>query len=81
MEAQTFTDPGVQAALGNTILLQADVTDYNDQHKALMARFNLLGPPAILFFNMNSEEVQAQRVIGFVDVPDFKQTVNQALDS
>ena len=81
MEAETFTDRGVQAALHNVILLQADVTDYNDQHKALMARFNLLGPPAILFFNLKSEEIRVQRVIGFVDGADFKQTVNKALDS
>ncbi len=81
LESETFTKPGVQVALKNTVLLQADVTAYGDEDKALLARYQLQGPPAILFFNLSGEEVRARRVIGFMDEVDFRRTVGQALKS
>ncbi|OYV17201.1 MAG: thiol:disulfide interchange protein DsbD, partial [Methylococcaceae bacterium NSP1-1] len=56
MEAYTFTDPKVKQALTGFVLLQADVTKNSDDDKALLAKFNLIGPPAILFFGADSQE-------------------------
>jgi thiol:disulfide interchange protein DsbD len=70
MESYTFTDNNVKQALSNFILLQADVTANNAEDKALLARFNLIGPPAILFFN-NTKEQSNQRVIGYQDASQF----------
>src|SRR3546814_3170764 len=39
MEAYTFTDPGVQAALADFVLLKADVTANDEIDQALMQRF------------------------------------------
>ena len=36
MEHKTFTQPEVQAALKNVVLLQADVTENDDEDKALL---------------------------------------------
>ena len=49
MERFTFSDPQVQAALSNVLLLQTDVTANDTLDRALLAEFDLFGPPAIQF--------------------------------
>lgn len=71
MEAFTFTDTAVQNALNNVLLLQADVTENNDDDRALLNSFSLIGPPAILFFDLNSNELNANRVIGYMPADEF----------
>ena len=56
MEKYTFTDAQVQAALANAVLLQADVTANDEQDKALLARFEIFGPPTIAFFDGDGVE-------------------------
>jgi thiol:disulfide interchange protein DsbD len=77
MEAYTFTDPKVKQALANFVLLQADVTENSEDDKALLARFNLIGPPAILFFGADNQESAAHRVIGYQDAETFIKTLQQ----
>ena len=71
MERDTFSDPAVQAALADAVLVQADVTVYDDADRALLERFGLFGPPAILFFSADGRELRNLRVIGFMDARDF----------
>ncbi len=71
MERDTFSDPAVQAALAGAVLVQADVTVYDDADRALLERFGLFGPPAILFFSADGRELRSLRVIGFMDARDF----------
>jgi thiol:disulfide interchange protein DsbD len=71
MEAYTFTDPKVKSALAGTVLLRADVTRNSEEDKALLARFNLIGPPAILFFGEGGREQSSLRVIGYQDSETF----------
>jgi thiol:disulfide interchange protein DsbD len=71
MEAYTFSDPEVQKALVNFVLLQADVTQMNDDDKALLEKFKLIGPPAILFFDTKKHEHKAMRVVGYLDSEQF----------
>jgi thiol:disulfide interchange protein DsbD len=78
MERYTFTDPDVKAALANTMLLQTDVTANDDEDKALLERFGLFGPPAILFFAPNGEELRNLRVVGFMNAPRFREIVEKA---
>ncbi|MEQ1543710.1 protein-disulfide reductase DsbD [Methyloglobulus sp.] len=77
MEAYTFTDTNVKQALAGFVLLQADVTKQTDADKALLTKFNLIGPPAILFFNGSPEENKALRVIGYQDAKTFSKTLQQ----
>ncbi|PKA29541.1 protein-disulfide reductase DsbD [Cedecea lapagei] len=70
-EKYTFSDPQVQNALKNTVLLQANVTANNAQDKALLKQLNVLGLPTILFFNEQGEEQPAGRVTGFMDAAAF----------
>jgi thiol:disulfide interchange protein DsbD len=77
MEAYTFTDPKVKQALADFVLLQADVTENSDQDQALLAKFQLIGPPAILFFGPDQLERAAQRVIGYQDSGAFIETLGR----
>ncbi|MBV1875241.1 MAG: protein-disulfide reductase DsbD [Cycloclasticus sp.] len=71
MEAFTFSDPTVQEASKNIVLLQADVTKNDDADRALLNTFSLIGPPAILFFDLNSAEIKQNRVVGYMEPADF----------
>jgi len=78
MEDSTFPDPGVQAALANTTLLQADVTANDAQDLALLNNFGLFAPPAILFFDSAGNELRNSRLVGFLDAEQFLQHVRNA---
>ena len=65
MEHYTLSNPEVKQALADFALLQIDITKNNAEDKALLKAFNLIGPPAILFFNLNQQEQTNARVIGF----------------
>lgn len=76
MERYTFPHPEVQSALADVRLLKADVTANDDIDQALMQRFGIIGPPAILFF-VNGKEQPAHRLVGFVRAGDFVQHIQQ----
>ncbi|TCP14619.1 thiol:disulfide interchange protein DsbD [Crenobacter luteus] len=69
LEAGTFTDPAVAAAMRRYTLLRADVTANKAAHQALMKRFGLFGPPGLILFDPQGRE--ADRVIGFVEADAF----------
>lgn len=71
-EKYTFSDPQVQQALQNTVLLQADVTANSAQDVALLKHLQVLGLPTILFFDENGNEQPALRVTGFKDAAAFR---------
>ena len=75
MEKLTFTNPQVKAKLDNMLLLQVDVTANNADDKALLKRFNLFGPPGIIFFNPLGLEIADGRVVGFQDADKFLQSL------
>ncbi|WP_436873998.1 protein-disulfide reductase DsbD [Kosakonia sacchari] len=70
-EKYTFSDARVQAALKDTVLLQANVTANNAQDAALLRQLNVLGLPTILFFDAQGREQPAARVTGFMDAAAF----------
>ena len=72
MEKLTFSDAKVKTALANAVLLQADVTANNDDDQALLKRFNLFGPPGIIFYDKTGKQL-ATRVIGYKNTDDFIQ--------
>jgi thiol:disulfide interchange protein DsbD len=79
MEHNTFPDPAVQQAVAGAVLLQADVTRNTAADKALLKRFGLIGPPAILFFAKDGVEVRASRVVGYKPPAEFAPLARQAL--
>jgi len=78
MEAYTFTDAGVQAALANTVVLQADVTANDEADQALLNRFGVFGPPTIIFFGTDGQQRHGYEVVGYMKATDFIDHLNQA---
>jgi len=79
MEHNTFTVAEVQAALSNTVLLQADVTANDDDDQALLKHFGIFGPPTIAFYGTDGEEKRNFRVVGFMKAAEFAAVVRQAV--
>lgn len=78
MEHLTFSDEGVRARLAGAVLLQADVTANTPEHRALLKRFGLFGPPGIVFFDRQGREVEGTRVIGFEGPQAFIASLQRA---
>ena len=78
MEAFTFSDPRVKGKLAGMLLLQADVTANTAEHKALLRRFQLFGPPGIIFFDVQGREIEGVRVIGYQNAERFLRTLERA---
>ncbi len=78
MEAFTFTDTQVQAALSNTVWLQADVTANDAEDKALLERFGVFGPPTIIFFGSDGQQRHGYEVVGYMKAETFAAHVQKA---
>ncbi len=81
MEHTTFMDSTVITSLKDTVLLQADVTLNDDQDKALLKKFGLFGPPAILFFDKEGQENLPYRIVGEIKAKPFNDHIIQFLNT
>ena len=79
MEAFTFTDAEVQTELANTVWLQADVTANDEEDQELLARFDVFGPPTIIFFGADGLQRHGYEVVGYMPADDFAAHLRQAL--
>lgn len=79
MEKLTLRDSTIRRRLADVTWLQVDVTANTPADKALLKRFNLFGPPAILFFNAQGQEIKTARVIGYQNVEQFQRSIANAL--
>ena len=81
MEKYTFTDDSVKTALGNAVLLRADVTANDAVDQALLKHFGIFGPPTIAFYDAAGNEQRQFRVVGYMKAPTFADVVRQAFGS
>lgn len=79
MEKFTFSDPEVARRMQQMVLVQADVTANNAEHRALLKRFRLFGPPGIIFFGADGKEQSDTRVIGFQSAQRFGPVLEKVL--
>ena len=77
-EHKTFADPQVQSALSDVLLLRVDMTNNSESNRTLMKALAVTGLPTIIFFNQQGEEIQAQRITGFLPAEAFMATLNTA---
>ncbi len=77
LERFTFSDPKIQAALKDVVLLQVDVTDNSQDQLALLNRFKLFGPPGMVFFNKSGQEVAPLKTIGYQDAETLLKTIEK----
>ncbi|BAO42965.1 protein-disulfide reductase DsbD [Thiolapillus brandeum] len=71
MEKNVFNEPAVVSAMGDFVLLQADVTEQDEQDKALMDHVKIPAPPAMLFWGRNGSEIKHLRLMGYMNMSDF----------
>ena len=78
-EDYVFTNKEVQALLKDFVLLQADVTDNDEQDQALNKYTSVQAPPAILFFGKDGKEIRNYRIVGNMNAEVFIKHVKQIL--
>ncbi len=52
-------------------LVKVDLTNFNDDSSALLEKYHVLGPPALVFFNRAGELQQQMNILGVVDAKSF----------
>ena len=77
LEEITFKDATVIKKLQGFTLLKADVTKNNDDDKALQAKYGIVGPPGLIFWDVNNKEVEASKIVGYKNPKDFLEIVNK----
>ncbi len=78
MENTTFKSPSVIEAFTGYKLIRLDVTDNDDADKAVLKKFSLFGPPAMIFYGPDGQEMRHLRVIGYQDADEFTATLKKA---
>ncbi|WP_442114371.1 protein-disulfide reductase DsbD [Pseudomonas sp. NUPR-001] len=71
IEHEVLADPGVQRQLEGYTLLRFDITESNAEQRTLLDRYQLFGPPALLFFDANGSEKTSARVVGETNAGEF----------
>ncbi len=72
----TFRDKAVRDELSKYTLLKVDVTKNTAADKELMKKFNLFGPPAMIFYK-NGKEEKSKRMIGFKNAEEFLNIISK----
>jgi len=76
LEEVTFSDPQVQTKMDEFVLIKADVTLNGDKEQALSAKYGVIGPPSLIFFDENSEVMSSKTIVGFVEPAKFLKHLN-----
>ena len=78
LEKITFADATVKETLNNGyVLLKVDVSANTPDDKELMKRFGVFGPPALIFFDKNGEELKNKRIVGYKNPKEFLEILNK----
>ncbi|MFA6788437.1 MAG: thioredoxin fold domain-containing protein, partial [Arcobacteraceae bacterium] len=77
LENITFKDERVIKTLEKFTLLKADVTNNTQEDKALQKRFGVFGPPALIFFDENKQEIKQAQIIGYKNADEFLEIMNR----
>jgi len=78
IEREVLGNPGVTRQLGDYQLVRFDITASNAEQRALLDRYQLFGPPAILLFDAKGDEWRDLRVVGEIDAATFAARLGNA---
>ena len=79
MERGAFRDSRVQERLKEVKILKADLTEMKEGAQELLKKFGLFGPPAILFFDEQGQEIKTARLIGEQESVPFVEHLKKVL--
>ena len=77
LDKYTFSDERVYKALNRINIIKFDVTDNTDDHSDFLNKYNIYGPPALMFFDNNGLEIKSARVVGFIDADKFLKKLDE----
>ncbi|MGM0450793.1 MAG: protein-disulfide reductase DsbD [Pseudomonadota bacterium] len=80
MERQVFDTEPVLKAMADFERIQVDVTANTEADQALLDEFGLFGPPTLLFFNAQGEELEKARILGEMDQQAFLDHLERVRD-
>ncbi|UCP08899.1 protein-disulfide reductase DsbD [Pseudomonas sp. MM213] len=80
IEHKVLNDAQVVERLKGYRLIRFDITASNAEQRALLDRYTLFGPPALMFFGKDGVERADVRVIGEISATDFAERVSKAND-
>jgi thiol:disulfide interchange protein DsbD len=80
IEHEVLPDPKIVDLMKGYRLVRFDMTDSNDEQRAKLDHYKLFGPPAILFFGKDGNELTTARVVGEIDVDGFAERLVGAND-
>jgi thiol:disulfide interchange protein DsbD len=80
IEHEVLPDPKIVSQLKGFRLIRFDMTDSSPEQRALLDRYKLFGPPALLFFGKDGNELTNARVVGEIDVKGFSEHLSRAND-
>jgi len=82
VDRNVFGNKTVRERMRDVVLIRADMTDYNDDSRALMQRFNVVGPPTMIFLDAQADrEIPETRTVGPVDADAFISKIASARGS
>jgi len=77
IERDILAHPAIAAQLDNYLLLRFDITDANQEQRNLLNKYNLFGPPAILFFDYEGNLLTELNIIGEISLAQFQTRLDQ----
>ena len=80
IEHDVLPDPKIVSQLKGFRLIRFDMTDSSPEQRALLDHYQLFGPPALLFFGKDGNELANARVVGEIDVEGFSEHLSRAND-
>ena len=79
MERDVLGNAAIARRLGNVSVIRADVTKTSPETAALMARFQVVGPPTLFFLRpADGSEVEGARTVGETSAAEFGRLLDKA---
>ena len=73
LDSFVFTDNSVRQALQDFAVIKVDVTVNSELDQALMQKYNIVGPPGLVFFDKQGAWLYSSTVVGVPNTSDFAQ--------
>lgn len=77
MGRNVFPDPLVAPDLEKLALIKLDITENTREHQEFLNRYQLFGPPALIFFDPHGKEVRELRTQGDVSASQLKNRLDR----
>lgn len=81
IERSVLPDPEVRNSLQNFELIKVDLSSLDPEKDELIKQLQVAGPPTMLFFDKNGDEVSGSRLVGSISVGNLTNSAEKAARS